>query len=82
MTNKYYTISAKGREAIINFLNVHHKAPEDQKIAGWVEAAETNMANNGPDFATIEIPFYLANSGHVESLTLEGDDLDAHDVIE
>lgn len=82
MTNQYFTINEAGRAEIEAFLNRYHKRPALQRINAWVEAAETNMANNGPDHANIEIPFFDAVSGHVERLTIEGDSLTAHEVEE
>jgi hypothetical protein len=82
MANQYFTVNATGRAEIVEFLNKYHKRPADQRINAWVEAAETNMANNGPDHANIEIPSFDALSGHVESLTLEGDALTAHEIEE
>ena len=82
MTNLYYTINATGRAQIVDFLAKYHKHPEDQNINGWVDDAETNMRNNGPD-ATIEILFFAAKSGHTETLTIErADGMDAHETEE
>jgi DNA-binding PadR family transcriptional regulator len=76
MANVYYTVNDKGRAEIVEFLNRYHKRPAAQIINGWVEIAEENMANNGPDHTTIELRPFDARSGHVESLTLEGNALD------
>lgn len=73
----YYTISDAGCAEIVAFLNRYHKNPTLQRIDAWVASAETNMNNNS--HATIEIPFFDATSGHVESLTLEGDALTIND---
>ncbi len=82
MNATYRTINNTGRAEIAAFLAKYHKRPAEQRINAWVDAAEANMANNGSEIATIEIPAFDAVSGHVESLTLEGDALTAHEVQE
>lgn len=76
----YYTVNETGKQEIEAWLNRYHKEPDRQKIDAWLEAAESNMCNNGNDNATIEIPFWLSKSRHVESLTIEGDSLTRHEL--
>lgn len=80
MTNHYYTISEAGRFEIQAWLNRYHKNSNYQNLDAWVEAAETNMANNSPDCASVEISSFDSISGHVESLTIEGEGLTAHEI--
>jgi hypothetical protein len=82
MIHQYFTVNAIGRAEIVEFLNKYHKRPADQRINAWVEAAESNMTNNGSNHANIEIRFFDAVSGHVESLTLEGDALTTNEIEE
>lgn len=82
MKNVYYTVNDAGRAEIVDFLNCYHKRPACQIISAWIEAAEVNMANNGPDHATIEIPSFDAVSGHIESITIEGNSLTTHEIEE
>lgn len=75
----YYLISPKGREEIADWLKRRHKRAEMQNLEAWIQDAEEHV-NRDTSLAhgTIEIPYFDAISGHVESLTLDGDCLTAH----